>query len=322
MGKKLKQVNKRLLKGLNLKRFSLFLVAAFVLLMLSKLSEPSLEYISFEIEVDGLPKDVQLRSDSNLVIQARIKSTGFGFLPMTFRPRQSIKLNAEQDLKKLKGNRYLWVLGTAYENLNLHLSDAFEVVSASPDSVYFEFDMLQSKKVEIEPKLELSYASGYDLSGDILVSEDSIVLVGPSSALDSIFSLKTEALVLKDLKSDFNEIVQLINPNPAEIALGRSAVSISGRVTRFTEGEITVPIEIVNVPPNVNLNYFPKEVTVNYYLSLDDFSKVSSEDFEVICDFREYEKTGTGFLTPQLTVKSELVKSARMNGSKVDFIFL
>ena len=73
MDTKLKHMNKRFLKGVNLKKFSLFLIAAFILLMLSKLSESSLEYIRFDVEVQGLPKDVQLRLDSNTVVQARIK---------------------------------------------------------------------------------------------------------------------------------------------------------------------------------------------------------------------------------------------------------
>ena len=102
---------------MNLRQFGLFLIAAFVFLMLSKLSETSVEDVTFKIEITDLPNDIQLKRDSSYWLKAKVKSSGFGFLPLSFGKLDPIVLSADQDLKLSGNDTYLWTLGEGYENL-------------------------------------------------------------------------------------------------------------------------------------------------------------------------------------------------------------
>jgi hypothetical protein len=322
MNRLLDRFNKKVIKGLNLKQFGLFLTAAFVFLMLSKLSETRVETLVFSIEIDGLPKDIQLVNDSSLVLKAKVRSSGYGFLPISFGKLDPIVLFEDQDLKTYKSNTYLWVLGPSYENLQLKVPESFEVLTAGTDSVFFRYNKLSSKKVPVSLNAEFNFALGYDLLNSLKLSQDSVTVVGPLKVLDSVELIETEPLKLMDVKENIAQQVALKNPNENKLKFGTEEITVSGTVMRFTEGSVSIPVEVLNVPPGVTINYFPKTVSLSFYVDLESYKEISPDDFRVTCDFKEYENTGAFLLTPELEIKSERVKSARINITKVDFIFL
>lgn len=318
----IKNLAKRLFKGINLKQFGFFFLAGFLFLMLSKLSENTIEEVKFNIEIKDIPKDIQLRQDSTFIYYTKIKSTGFGFFSLTFKDPDPIVLSINDDLVKVNDSSYLWTRGPGYRNLRNKLPESFQIVETKLDTIFFKYDQLDSKKVPISIDSELDFALGFDLLGEIENSKDSVVIIGPKHSIDSILEIPTIFSSFKDLKSDFSASVSLINPNEREVTLEFNDVVLSGQVRRFTEGEVSVKVQLLNVPPNVTLNYFPKEVTIIYYVDLDSFNDITEETFEVFCDFNDYKKTGEFYLDPELNVLSETVKSARIKTNRVDFIFL
>jgi hypothetical protein len=297
-------------------------VAAFVFLMLSKLSEVSVEEVRFKIEIEDLPNDIQLQQDSALSISAKVKSSGFGFLPLSFGGYDPIVLNAEQDLRRLKDNQYLWNLGSGFENLQLKVSETLEIITTKSDSVFFPYEVLSSKKLPIKLNSDIDFALGFDMLKPLELSQDSVLVIGPLKAIDSITAIETELIKLEAVKTSIDEAVKLIRPLDRSINLNLDKISVRGTVERFTEGSIVIPIEVINVPEGSQINFFPKDITLNYYVSLDNYNNISAKDFEVICDFQETKESGESYLRPQINSKSDLVKSVRANLNKIDFIFL
>ncbi|WP_115462015.1 YbbR-like domain-containing protein [Winogradskyella aurantiaca] len=318
----LKDLAKRLLKGINLKQFGFFLLAGFIFLMLSKLSESTVEDVKFNIEITDIPKDIQLRHDSTFIFNTRIKSTGFNFFSLTFKNPDPIVLSIKDDLIKINDSSYLWSHGPGFKNLRDKLPESFQIVETKLDTLYFKYDQLDSKQVPIRIDSKLSFALGFDMLGEIESSKDSVIVIGPKHSIDSISKISTEFFSFQDLKADFSSSVALLNPNQQEVTLEFNSVELSGHIRRFTEGEVSVKVQLLNVPPDVTINFFPKEVSVVYYVDLDRFSSITEESFEVFCDFQDYKKTGEFYLDPELKVQSEFVKSARIKANRIDFIFL
>lgn len=318
----LKDLAKRLLKGINLKQFGFFLLAGFIFLMLSKLSESTIEDLRFNIEITDIPKDIQLRHDSTFIYSTRIKSTGFNFLSFAFKNPDPIVLSIKDDLVKINDSSYFWSHGPGFRNLRNKIPESFQIVETRLDTIYFKYDQLDSKEVPIDIDSELSFALGFDMLGEIESSKDSVVVIGPKHSIDSISKISTAFFSLQDLKSDFSSSVELLNPNQQEVTLEFNDVILSGQIRRFTEGELSIKVQMLNVPPNVKLNFFPKEVTVIYYVDLNSFGSISEETFEVFCDFQDYKEIGEFYLDPELIVHSDLIKSARIKANRIDFIFL
>ena len=98
-----------------------------------------------------------------------------------------------------------------------------------------------------------------------------------------------------------------------------SEIQIVLDVKKFTEGTKEIPVEIINVPKNISLKYFPKSIYISYYTSLENFNAIKKNDFRLICNYKDLKENST-FLTPVLTKTSEKAKSVRLHHEKVEFI--
>ena len=94
------------------------------------------------------------------------------------------------------------------------------------------------------------------------------------------------------------------------------------KVGKFTEGTLEIPISVINLPVNTNINFFPKTVTVVYYVNLSDYNSIKALDFKVECDYSEIGNTNSPFLFPKLIKMPEAVKNARIKQNKVEYILI
>ena len=118
-------------------------------------------------------------------------------------------------------------------------------------------------------------------------------------------------------------ISSIVSLNPQikneQISYSDQAVQVKASVTKFTEGEVEVPIEVLNVPDGITLSYYPKSVKVYFYTSLQTYSKIKANDFKVECDYKSISDV-RNFLEPNIVVKPKLVKSVKLNTNKIEFI--
>ncbi|HIC32894.1 MAG TPA: hypothetical protein EYO76_13345 [Flavobacteriaceae bacterium] len=89
-------------------------------------------------------------------------------------------------------------------------------------------------------------------------------------------------------------------------------------VSKFTEGVVTLPVTIVNVPEGIKINYFPKQITVKYATAINDFNSISNEDFKVECDYAN--SKNKSYLIPKIVAKPKNVKNIRLQEQQIEFI--
>src|SRR5690606_36695181 len=127
-----------------------------------------------------------------------------------------------------------------------------------------------------------------------------VVVVGPESLVSKVKSVKTQRITLSNVRENVSESVKLKIPkNNKDLSFSNTAVVVKGVVEKFTEGTLKIPIRVINVPNNITLKFYPKEVNVSYYVSLDDFKKISQSGFSVICDFSKV-KSNQSVMVPEL----------------------
>ena len=88
----------------------------------------------------------------------------------------------------------------------------------------------------------------------------------------------------------------------AELSFYENSVRYTQKVEKFTEGKAEIPVEVINVPDNLNLAYFPKSVVVYYQVNLEEFEKVGASDFSVVCDYKSV-KDGDDYMIAQIKTK-------------------
>ena len=308
-------------KRKNIKGFSFFVVAAFLFLVLSKLSETYTQNVKIGIEVQGLDEEIKLVSDSTISINTLVKARGFSFVPLLFKSPKPIILDSKNDLKRI-ANQLQWNSYSNTSKLNQSLGKSFEVLSVFPDTLQINFDVLSSKKVPVEIKKELTFESGYDLLNDLTISNDSVKIVGLSEELKNISHLKTDVLKLTEISEDFERELSVNLPKNSKVEIAPKIITVKGTVAKFTEGEIKIPVIVVNMPNEININFFPKEVDLLYYVNLNDYNSINANEFKVICDFEKRSNNEQKFLIPEIVQKPEIVKRARLRQQRIEFIIL
>lgn len=312
----------KLLKGKNLRGFSIFLVVSFLFLVLSKLSETYTEQLQFKVELSGLDDDVTVVSDSLYIVNATVKSRGFSLLPYVFYNPRPIVLNANNELTK-KANTYSWDVYNNTHKISEVLKGTFDVISVNPDTLIFNYQRLSSKTVPIVFNSDISYALGYDVENTIVLRPDSAKVIGPEDKIKSITSVTNELMTLENVNSDFSKTVRLnYEDKPADVNIIPNTIEVEAVVKRFTEGTLEVPITMKNVPRNVTINFFPKALQLSYYVSLEDYKAIKATDFLIECNYEEASDTGLKYLIPRVVKKPKNVKNVKLNQTKIDFIIL
>lgn len=298
--------------------FLVFLVLSFVLLVLTKFSKTYTEKIQLDVEYQNLPEDIAITIDEPMEVDVEVRTVGFRILAYYFK-NKTINLDMAEDVV-LQDSSYLYIPDANDRKITNRLGNEVEILSVKPDSLIIPFSILNTKKVPIIINSEITLASGFDYVDQLKSSPDSVNLIGPNSVLGDISFIETENIQLEDISKSTKQRINLVKPENAQVKLGESSTEVVVDVSKFTEGTVQVPITIQNLPKNLKINYFPKTVSVSFYVSLDNFSKIKPEDFEVVCDYSQIKNSNKSFFVPILKTKPDLVRTARIKQDKVEFI--
>jgi len=257
--------------------------------------------------------------DSTHKLDITLRTYGFKLLRYYMsKPTVTIDL---QELDR-KNNHYIWTNIRGMAHLNSQFDENVKIMAVKPDSVILKFDRNNVKMVPVQLNSDVIFKPGYDLSENYTLIPDSVKIMGPKILLDSISAIQTQVLSAKDIKSDLELSLPLILPDSSEnLVYSHKKITVKGKVDKFTEGTIDVPVDIINVPKDISINYFPKEISISYYTSLTNFSAISRKDFIVECDYNDLIE-GRTYLEPVIIKYPEKVKNVRLNNKRVEFIIL
>ncbi|WP_400079408.1 CdaR family protein [Winogradskyella sp. R77965] len=304
----------------NVKRFSLFVVIAFIFLIFSKLSNDYKQTIKLKVKIANIQDEIVLQADSTNTINAYIEAKGFALVPFLFKDASEVILDGKTDVIS-NSNQFIFDVQKHQYLIEGQLGKSYKVLSLKPDTLLISYSKSASKFVPINLRESIKYAIGYDVKDNFNLDVDSVKVVGPSSEVNKIEVLETKILELKDVKKDISEKLEINTSEYENIEVFPKTVNISGTVTKFTEGTIEIPVTITNKPNSVNINYFPKTVTIAYYVDLDKFNSITIKDFMVECNYANIEDNQTYF-TPKITKRPKSVKRISLKQKRIDFIKL
>ncbi|MDT0557546.1 hypothetical protein RM697_02725 [Ichthyenterobacterium sp. W332] len=309
---------KRILNTKQVKQLILFIALAFLFLILTKLSKVYDKDLKFKIKIVNVPdSNIIVTSDSILTVKAQ--STGYNFLPYFFKTAELV-LDAEKDVITSKTN-YLWMPNDNKYKLESILSNDFEVFTIQPDSVVFEFQKMSSKLVPIKLNANISYATGFDSYFGLQIKPDSVNLIGPEQIIKTVNFIETKTIVEKNLnKNTKQQLPLLLSDLNNNLKLSTKDVEVSIDVEKFTEGTLSIPVRIINIPEGISINFFPKKIPVSYYTSLNNYKSVDTSDFEITADYSTISSSKSGNLDIVLNTSNSNIKSAKLKQNSINII--
>jgi len=300
--------------------FSIFLVLTTIIWFLIELSKTYSSTADVKINFKNLSSTQILQEAPINKVGVVLKASGFNLMSyQLFTKGVTLDLT---DAIYTRGDRHFVLLKNHQLDIGNQLFSGTELMRFTRDTIYFELGATVSKKVPVKLELDASYKHGYNLISTIKIIPDSILITGPEKHIDTMHHLTTKKMLLTDVYENINTSISLIqNQEISTISYGASKVNVTAVVEKVTEGKLSIPVQIINVPSDITITTFPKKIDVVYQVGLSNFNKINEDSFDVVFDYNTYLKDPTVlYLLPIVRTKSKLVRSMEVKPAKVEFL--
>lgn len=308
----------KFLKTGNFKLFLFFLIAAFIFLMLTKFAQSFTQELDLEITIDNLEDEIVIVNDSIKPASIVVEAKGFNLLKYLFTTTEKITIDSKTETSK-KGNRLYWDLKSNKYKLKNILGNSVDILSVTPDTIFFDFDVLAKKTVPVDLISDIGFAEGYNVVGKLKMSQDSVKVIGSKKVIDTISSISLSTITLKDVNSDISETVNF-KKTASNIKIVPNQLIVSGMVKQFTEGKFSIPIQLTNFNSEKSVNFFPKQAELIFYVDIDNYKNISPSDFKVVADFSNVDATNQKSVNLEIVDFPEKVKNVRLLQNRIEYI--
>lgn len=301
------------------KNFFLFLLASVFFWFINKLSKEYENTIEYPVVYQNFPKDKLLQLEPLKTVHIHVKSTGFKIASSQLFPGK-LEIDASDVIKR--GNHQYYILLSQQKiALEKQLASGVEIHHFLTDTIPLSLGALEKKKVPVKLNSNFSFTTGYEIDGTVLITPDSVEVLGPENVLDTILEVQTIMMNRVNINEDINEELNLIETwKNKNTKLKIDRVSISAKVEKFTQGELEIPFEILNLPEENKISTFPKTVKVTYSVALDNYNKVTTDGFRIVCDYNTAINNELSYLIPIVKASPSFVKNVKIAPNRIEYI--
>jgi hypothetical protein len=274
---------------------------ALVFWFLNKLSTSYRQTQSLKINY-VLPKGKAFSSPPPQYISATFQGTGWDLL---FGRNESITVQMTNDSLQFYSLRNLLIqqLGA-------------EVVGVNIDQVTMQVEDAVSKTVPIQPISNLSFAEGYDLSEDILLTPSVVTVAGPRSVISTLLAIKTDSLNFNKIKDSVMTTVHLAQHPLLRYEIQEVKAII--RVEQFTEKSMFIPIVVKNAPEQLKI--FPNKIKLDCSVALSRYDKLNINSFIAEVDLKGLSDISKNNTVPIfLTKQPNYVRNVKFTPKSAEF---
>lgn len=303
-------------KNAKAKRLLFFLFLATIFWVLTKFSREFTSTMDAKINYENIPETAALAENNLKEITFDLTANGFEILFYKFKkPTINVQVgkyySKDENGFKLGKTQLLRMVSS---NFNRNLA----IKNLSVDELDVHLDPIVLKKVKVNPKTDIKYKVGFKAIDSVEVVPDSVTISGPSGILKDIYTIETQLLSLQNIEKNISESVRIEAGNKEIVSIKPNTVKLQLKVSEFSQGRFTLPVEVVNLPPNVEIKLIPKALTVTFDVSVNDFTTITKENFRLVCDYSKRNRD-ENFMIPFFEKSPESVFNLTLEPKKVDF---
>ncbi|WP_335964348.1 YbbR-like domain-containing protein [Galbibacter sp. PAP.153] len=316
MAKKFYQYIKGVLRKPKASIFLMFLVVSIFIWFLISLSDTYISHVNFKLNYSGLPEDKLILGTPKKNLEVNIETSGFKILNYRIFKRDLYLPLSDFTQQK---NKY-YMLPQDIEEAIATQYKSIIVRRIAADSLILNLGVNKKKQVKVVANVELDFAEDHQLRDSLLVEPDSVWVRGPEDVVDKVKLIETEEKEYKNIQEDFEHELKLMVPDSvADLELETKQVNVLGKVERYTEKIVLVPVQVKNLPNKINLKLYPDKVKVLCKAPISELKKVNESTFKIICDYKNVSDSST-YLIPEISEKPGFISSATILDRKVEFL--
>jgi|TARA_X000000950_G_scaffold138098_1_gene171354 hypothetical protein len=259
--------------------FFLFVFVSFTFWLSTKLSNTYTLEQSFPVYFTDIPKGI-IPSEAPKKISASLTASGLEILLYRLIDKSITVSLQEGDFTTTLG---LVSLRNQQFSIEQQLFDNTKLNQIYPENLKITFSRLAKKVVVVNPQTRIQLRAGYLSDAPIQSKPDSILVRGPQSILDTLTAIPTLFFEASDLYEPISQEVDL--KSIPELQLAQEKVRLIMPVSRYSEKELLLQIEVINLPLGVRVKLFPPTAKLRATLPVELLSTVKETDFRLVVDY-------------------------------------
>ncbi len=260
-----------------------FLLLSLILWFIIKLSKDGYrDTVEFKVNYINQMSSKEIVNTPPSSILLEIKAQGFDILRYNLfgAPTLDIDLNYTSPVNDL----FYWHTVSNKSLLENQIIKEVEILSAKPDTIYFDFSQLYSKKVPVKLQLKKEFKNSLSI-GSIKIEPDSVVVQLPKSQFSEIDSVWTDEFVITGEKLEMSEKLEIIFPDISSLHHKVEELQLDLNLIELTQGSFSFKPQILNLPDSMSMITYPREVKLIFNVGVDKFKNVVPQDFNLFVDF-------------------------------------
>ncbi len=303
--------------------FVICLVISVFIWFLIAISKEVYTALEYPVKFVHPPADMVLVNSPDSVLTFRISSGGFEMLTLRYlTPKKPIEIDLRNMSLEQQDGYFTGVFNTSRLSADIRKQYRFseELVSISPENIYFRFENLSGKMVPVVSGLKLEFQQQFRLADTIRFDPPQVKVVGPRNLIDRIDYVITQGTVVSGIGGPVSGNSKLAKPfGNDQLALVPDQVGFSLDVERFTESTLTLPV--LAPEGDAVLKTFPEKVTITFLVSLDNFKRVTPDLFSAIAELPD-SAGNTAKARVRISKSPAFVDVTRIDPPEVDFLIL
>ena len=164
----------------------------------------------------------------------------------------------------------------------------------------------------------MKFRAGYLSDSPLTIDPDSILVRGSQDVLDTLTMVKTVSFIMEDVFESFQKVIVLENQTNLQFDI--QEVNIKQEISRYSEKEFILPIEIINIPKSVRVKLFPPTAIIKATMPLTLLNGFNARDFMLVVDYELILKNELTHLPIRLVKQPSQVKKVIWEPKTVNYL--
>lgn len=261
----------------------MFLCLAVAAWLISKLSETYTHEIAFRVAYQQPPDSLILMEQPPATLPVRVRASGFKLMAYQVSPKEVF---IDMAASRRASGRYFIDPGVFRSQVERQMDNGMALLELPSDTVYLDFQRLQSRTVPVVADIEVELAQNYMIQGSLQVNPPRIHLLGPPEEIDTIRELRTLPARFTDVRDTIRTKLTLGAASRLKYTqFSATEVVVSAPVLRFSETVVDVPVRVVNIPEDLDIRTFPTNIGVLCRGTVDALKAITPADFTIVADY-------------------------------------
>ncbi len=298
----------------NKKTFTLLIcmLLSIFLWTLIRLSKNLQREFSVNVNITNIPDNLFLNPLQTHQIKILAEGKGYALFKY-YSGGQTLTVDFD-DLEYVGGKKYKLSKNISDKLKTSQLSE-LKVQNTYSDTIFIDLEKKYTKKIPVEVNLNAEFQREYQLT-ELITKPDSVEVSGFKAAIDTLNAVVVSFSERKHVKKSFEETYKLQNTSSVRFHTNR--ITVKAIVDKVSEQLVRVPVEMLNVPPDVQVKIFPAEVTVLCSGDLNILKNITPDEIIVEADYNDIQKNT--FLPLTIRTKLKRVKLSFLNENSVEIL--